>query len=255
MEIIEAHLGFDKDQKEIREDYIYFTEMPTKEQLDDIHIPKVYFNFNVELDDYEYLKHSNITHILFGKNFDQSIENLPIKLTHLRFGEWDDICKFNNDIDNLPIGLEELCFSEQSWFNKKINKLPAKLKKLKLGNNFNQSLDNLPKYLEKLEIYSFTFDFKLNNLPNSLKILDLDGKYNKTLDFLPNSLCILRIPDYYNKPLNNLPNNLEELTIENYEYSHNLHNLPNSLKKLIISKRLEKQVKLPKDCVLDIFYN
>ena len=83
---------------------------------------------------------------------------MPIKLTHLRFGEWDDISEFNDDIDNLPIGLEELCFSEQSRFNKKINNLPVKLKKLKLGNNFNQSLDNLPKYLEKLEIYSIIYN-------------------------------------------------------------------------------------------------
>lgn len=65
-------------------------------------------------------------------------------------------------------------------FNVKPKKWPSKLTHLILGNNFNQSLDNLPKTLEKLEIGNELSKnyFVINNLPETIIELTLNFKYD-----------------------------------------------------------------------------
>ncbi len=63
----------------------------------------------------------------FGHYFNQNVDNLPPKLTHLIFGS-----AFNQIVNNLPQNLTSLTFCEYSEFNRKINKLPKKLKKISI---------------------------------------------------------------------------------------------------------------------------
>lgn len=95
---------------------------------------------------------------------------------------------------------------------------------------FNQPLDNLPKSLKSLTIYSHKFNHSLDNLPENLEYLIMAGKYNKPLDFLPSNLKELHLLGMYNfnQPLDNLPSNLEKLIIS-APYKHSLDNLPDSL--------------------------
>jgi len=77
---------------------------------------------------------SSITHLKFGDNFDQPVENLPSSITHLTFGK-----KFNQSIDNLPTSITHLTF--ESDFNQPVENLPSSITDLTFGENFNQPID------------------------------------------------------------------------------------------------------------------
>ncbi len=61
----------------------------------------------------------------------------PKKLNHLIFGK-----KFNQSVDNLPNTITTLAFGED--FNKLVNNLPNNITFLSLCYRFNQPVDNLP---------------------------------------------------------------------------------------------------------------
>jgi hypothetical protein len=88
---------------------------------------KFFHNFNSPLIDeiIQKIKETNCQKIIFGKKFNQGIDNLPRNLTSLTFGK-----NFNQTIDNLPSGLSYLTFTRSSNFNQKIKKLPKMLKQL-----------------------------------------------------------------------------------------------------------------------------
>ena len=60
--------------------------------------------FNRLIDNLSLIK-SSITHLTFGWDFNQSVDNLPSSLTHLTFGH----C-FNQLVDNLPSTINHLTF-------------------------------------------------------------------------------------------------------------------------------------------------
>jgi phage-related protein len=141
----------------------------------------------------------NLTHLTFDWNFDQDIRNgLPTTLTHLTFG--DD---FNQDVRNgLPDNLTHLTFAYS--FNQDIrNGLPDTLTHLKFGNRFNQDVRNgLPPNLTHL-----TFDWEFNQdvrngLPSTLTHLIFGYNFRQDIrDGLPPNLKYLRVADDYPRNL------------------------------------------------------
>lgn len=138
-------------------------------------------------------------------------------------------CNYLYPLDNLPIEIETLYIEEdrqyeafatfsENNFNKPLENLPPKLKKLWICSfQFNQSLDYLPESLKELIISSIDFDKELNNLPPGLKTLTIE--WNK-----------------YNKPLYNLPQGLDELNISQKYYPEYLEYIKNKYPKLKIGK-------------------
>ena len=115
-------VNVDYDNQEIKEEYVLFKKRPTKEELDNLPITKVYYDCNEELD--ENFKTSKITYLYFGKDFNQPVDNLPASLTHLEFGSY-----FNKSVDFLPSSLEELEIYNEDYSHDLMN-LPVSLKKL-----------------------------------------------------------------------------------------------------------------------------
>jgi hypothetical protein len=57
----------------------------------------------------------------------------------------------------------------------------SSLQKIRINdNNFNESLDNLPKTLHSLKIYSFLFNQPLNNLPKHIEYISVNGYVSKS---------------------------------------------------------------------------
>jgi hypothetical protein len=69
-------------------------------------------------------------------NFDGSTDNLPKNLTHLIFGRM-----FNQQINNLPKNLKHLTFGVS--FNQQINNLPETLTHLKLPDRYGDKIEDL----------------------------------------------------------------------------------------------------------------
>ena len=169
---------------EIEKDYVIFREIPTKKELDNLPLTKVCYRCDKELD--ENFKNSNIIDLQFGYYFNQSVDNLPAKLTVLKFGY-----EFNQPVDNLPQTLINLTFGEN--FNQSINNLPLNLKYLNIGNNFNQSLDFLPNNIKYLSIFKcFCYSHDLLNLPNSLKKLLIMKEYKGNIN-VPSNRVVEKI--------------------------------------------------------------
>ena len=105
------------------------------------------------------------------------------------------------------------------------------LPKIVFGKNFNDSLENLPKNLEELDMYECEYYQKLENLPVSLKKLKVG--FGEGLSFLPVGLKKLKIKELDNNDLLNLPIHLENLNIEKFYVSEDETIIfPKNLKKL-----------------------
>ena len=113
---------------------------------------------------------NGITHLQFGRSFNQSLDNLPRTLKELIIAPQEiSWCKFNQPLDNLPIGLECLVLKLIENYNYNLDNLPYSLKELHLiVKRFNQPLNNLPDGLEKLTVSKFNF-YGTYSLPSSLK--------------------------------------------------------------------------------------
>jgi hypothetical protein len=83
----------------------------------------------------------NIESLVFGRDFNQLVDNFPKKLKSLTFG-----MSFCQPVDNLPETLTSLTFG--SSFNMSVDNLPQNLKWLTFGFCFNQQVDVLPKNLK-----------------------------------------------------------------------------------------------------------
>lgn len=142
---------------------------------------------------------TKITHLIFGDEFNQSVNYLPPSLTHIFFGS-----SFDKSIDNLPNSIQVLVLGTS--FNKSINNLPINLIDITFGEEFNQPVNgiklqvqkikftrynNLVKYSNtiystdgetKKEYFKFNYDKKIAKIPPNAKILLPnvigDNKYN-----------------------------------------------------------------------------
>ena len=140
---------------------------------------------------------NSLTHLTFGRNFNQEVNKLPNSLTHLTFG---------------------YCF------NKKID-IPFTIKYLKLNCNNLHIIDYLPDNIEELEL-GYYFNLELNNLPTSIKKITFykNSCYNKELNCLPKFLECIQLPRNYDKKLLNTSNNLKIICSTNYEYKNDYIN-------------------------------
>jgi hypothetical protein len=117
--------------------------------------------------------------------------------------------------------------------------LPDKLKYLKFGLKFNQSIDLIP---------------------NSVSALHLNSNYNTEITVWSSSLKELGL-FASNDIINNIPNCIEVLQIyfEYYDvYNKNIDNIPSSVKKIIIDSpsKIKFISKIPFGCtVVDIHNN
>lgn len=158
-----------------------------------------------------------ITEITFDYDFNQLVKHFPPKLTTLNF------LSYQLNLDDLPRGLI----------------------KLRVGNDFNNPVNNLPDSLEILDLGD-EFNKPVDSLPNSLKHLSLGYSFNQPIDMLPNSLVSLYISDeqsgsYFNQTVDNLPNSLENLSLGS-EFNQPIDNLPCSIIKLSLGENFNQPI-------------
>ena len=182
-------------------DYIHL-EFALKTKVDPMnswyeHLKKINI-FNQEINIFNL---TNIKTIFFGCDFNQLVNNLPLKLEKLKLGH----C-FNQIVDNLPSSLIYLEFGFN--FNQLVNNLPLKLENVKFGFNFNQIVDNLPLNLKYIE-FGYIFNHLVEDLPNKLKKINFGNKFDQ--------------------PINNLPNSVEEIILGNRFYSQEIIKVPSNL--------------------------
>ena len=127
---------------------------------------------------------TKLTHLVFGEEFNQSVNYLPPSLTHLFFGY-----SFNKSVDALPNKLLFISFGNQ--FNKTIDNLPHGITEIEFGYNFSQSIDKLSYKVETI-IFKRK-EFAKNNLNDTDKIKLYNIKINK----LPSNLKKIYLPNYY----------------------------------------------------------
>jgi hypothetical protein len=129
---------------------------------------------------------------------------------------------FNSNFNQSKIDIEEL------------EKCRGCINKIIFDRDFNQPIDNLPNFIEYLELNG-DFLQPLNNLHQGLKQLVLNTYgYNQALNFLPIGLKELTIKSYkYTHPPDNLQSGLEKLKIMVGDYhipfNVSFNNLPNTL--------------------------
>jgi hypothetical protein len=205
-------------------------------------LKELYYPFNIKPKKYP----SNLTHLTFGKKFNQSIDNLPNSLTHLIFNSIDG--DFNQSMDNLPESITHIILSKK--YNKPLDNLPLSLINLQTGYSYNYPLDNLPNSLNKLTIGNngkwggSVFNYQLDNLPNSLEYLGFTNysKFNKTFKNLPSSLKTIDLSGYYPISINELPDTIENIFLNCAEdFSEDCANPPRCCKNKI--KKLPKNIK------------
>jgi hypothetical protein len=144
--------------------------------------------------------------------FNEKITNIPKKVKKIIFQNYyiGNSRKFNQPIDNLLINLTHLTH-------------------ISLGDNFNQTLKNLPENLIYIKLGKY-FNSEIT-IPKSVKKLVLT--YNKSL------LQTQKI-------LNNLPHHIETLGVFINNSNEKIENLPITLKKIVIyNKEYEKCIKIP----------
>ncbi len=144
-----------------------------------------YFNQNVNN------MPNTITHLTFGHNFNQTINKFPDKVKHLTFGY-----KFDDPVDNLPNTITYLIFGH--CFNQTVNNLPKELKYLIFGTWFNQTVNNLPKGLKYLK-FGDDFDQEINNLPLGIVRLEFGLCFNQEINNLPLGIVHLKLGHNFNR--------------------------------------------------------
>ena len=155
----------------------------------------------------------SITHIIFGNDFNTSIDNLNLNLIFLYFGD-----NYDQPINKIYENLQYLYFSRN--FSNKLVAQP-KLKVLKLGCFYNKFLDFTDfKYLEYLTL-GFQYNQPITNLPDRLKYLKLGRNFKNILPCVfPKSMRYLILNTNYNKSIN-IPLNLRYLNL-GIRYNHKI---------------------------------
>ena len=149
----------------------------------------------------------NITHLTFGYDFNQPVNKLPPNITHLTFG--DD---FNQPLDNVFYYLTSLTHLTLGLnFNQKVD-LPFNITSINLNCNNSYYTNYLPESIVEIKLGE-DFNLELLNLPSSIKKITFnkESKYNKELNCLPNGLEILELPSAYDIQIQNIPSRLKKL--------------------------------------------
>ncbi len=146
----------------------------------------------------------NLTHITFSDAFDQPVDGLlPSSITHLTFGY-----NFNQLVDDLPPSITHLRFG--GCFNRCVDHLPPSIRHLKFGFYFNQTVEKLPPSITHLK-FGFYFNQTVEKLPSSITHLKFGFYFNQTVEKLPSSITHLKFGRYFVQEANNLPPGLKHL--------------------------------------------
>jgi len=173
-------------------------------------------------DDIDTFIDTDYTHLLFGNDFNGTVDTLPKGLTHLTFG-----LQFNQPIDNLPPNLKHLTFESLSLFNQRVDHLPPNLTHLTFGYWFEQPVEHLPPNLTHLTFGHF-FNKRVDHLPPNLTHLTFGYCFNQPVDNLPKNLTHLTFGHFFNQPVEHLPANLTHLTF-GYYFKQPVEHLPPNL--------------------------
>lgn len=170
-------------------------------------------SFNHSLDG---LEEKNITHIIFGTEFNCPVDNLPWTIEYLHFGN-----NFNHPLENLSGCMKKIVFSASGKFNHPLDNLPNSIEYLFLPMNYSRQLDNLPNSMLNLEL-NYKYPHTLNNLPKSLNkfiFYYTEQKLNSKINWLNTNLTnsslntksanfiVPIIPCYYNDKIANSNSN------------------------------------------------
>jgi len=132
-----------------------------------------------------------------------------------------NLISFNFDFD-LPISLKMIDIFECE-----------KIQKIKFNKVFNQSIDNLPDFINTISLGQY-FNKKINKLPYNLKLLILPLHYNHLIDNWSPKLEILHMP-YYGNTFNCIPHSIKELHLHTNKLTKEyLEKIPITIEKLYI---------------------
>jgi hypothetical protein len=147
----------------------------------------------------------NLTHLILGRDFNQTIHVYPLKLTHVHYGYRTD-----SQISNLPDSLLYMCFN--NIYNR--IEFPNNLTHVHLGGEYNHPLDNLPQSLTHL-VTPTLYNIELTNLPSNLIYLRIGEFYIRPLhiSYLTKleSLIFCYTVNLFHV---SFPDNLEHITFE-----------------------------------------
>ncbi len=146
-------------------------------------ITHLYYPFNIKPKSYP----KTLTHLTFGKKFNQSVDNLTNNLKYLTFGtdsKWGG-SDFNMELNLLPESIISLTFLGNCKFKRSFENLPKSIKTLNLSGDYPLSINTLPDSIENLILNckeDFNGDYgyppicckeKIYKLPNKLKKLEI----------------------------------------------------------------------------------
>jgi len=186
---IEHKFWFSQEKNEKMERYTWYSPKQIK-SLHPIFVNKIkhffgkieYFpsstthiRFCAEFNDkIDFLTSSKITHLTFGRNFNEHVNNLPQTITHLEFGYY-----FNKPVDHLPKAITHLEFGY--YFNEPVDSLPPNITHLMFGINFNRTVNHLPQKITHLT-FGINFNRTVNHLPQTITHLEFGLDFNKPVD-------------------------------------------------------------------------
>ena len=127
---------------------------------------------------------TKITHLIFGNEFNQSVNYLPTTITHIFFGS-----SFNKSIDNLPNSIEVLVLGTS--FNIEINNFPINLKEITFGEEFNQLINGLKLQVQKIKFTKYNYFTTLSEKKYSKENFFHEFKYNKKITKIPPNAKLL----------------------------------------------------------------
>lgn len=177
-----------------------------------------FFNANI----FPYIfQHLNIICLIFGRDFNQQINNLPPNLEIIQLGN-----KFNHPVSNLPFKLKIIKFGRE--FNQSIDCLPESIEYIQLSHYFNHPIENLPSNFVKEIKFGYRFNQSIDCLPDSITTIrfSLSSRFNKDIVKLPAKLQFLKIPwEYKCMILTTIPPNVKKLIIPSCYPKNKLNNI------------------------------
>lgn len=112
----------------------------------------------------------------FGMQFNKSLNQLPLSVKRLHFGDNSSFC---TSLNQLSSSIKHLHFGDNIAFYRSLNNLPQSLEYLHFGNNcrFKNSLNYLPSNIKQLVAFTL-IKKRFRKLPYDLKNLIISPKYN-----------------------------------------------------------------------------
>jgi hypothetical protein len=106
--------------------------------------------------------------VIFGKRFNQMVDNLSENTAYVRFGNG-----FNQYIDNLPESIKEMGFYSHHNFK---NNIPSNVEIINVyfhnDNRLNKSVENVPPTIKKIRINTVSKKNFITKIPFCCEVVD-----------------------------------------------------------------------------------